>query len=206
VDHLILPQACASPNSGVNAITCREKSATETDKTGIIQSKHTDVKIGPESEQSVLISDPLPSTTPSSASGVYDSASDPVLVPSLDSCIPGAVGTIKHEAGSQQAVLEAAFNKGASFDVTGLEPSSASRKESSDMGNSHIHGKMVTKSQEFATSQSSDTSHHVDSCLAGSMGSRPPSSYSSRSQQLNTSQKGTLSPYMSCLPLTCLVL
>lgn len=39
-------------------------------------------------------------------SGVYSSASDPVLVPSLNPRNPGAVGAIKREAGSQKTALD----------------------------------------------------------------------------------------------------
>ncbi|XP_034678347.1 GBF-interacting protein 1-like isoform X1 [Vitis riparia] len=44
-------------------------------------------------------------TTPTSVSGVYSSASDSVLVPSPSSCLPGTMGTIKHEV-SQIAGVE----------------------------------------------------------------------------------------------------
>lgn len=46
------------------------------------------------------------SVTPASSSGGYFSASDPVLVPSNDSWITNAVGTIKREVGSQQIPVE----------------------------------------------------------------------------------------------------
>ncbi|XP_026406419.1 uncharacterized protein LOC113301783 isoform X6 [Papaver somniferum] len=43
---------------------------------------------------------------PPSVLGVYSSASDPVLVPSVDSRVPGAVGTIKREVRVQRAAVE----------------------------------------------------------------------------------------------------
>ena len=46
------------------------------------------------------------SVTPVSSSGGYFSASDPVLVPSHDSQISHAVGTIKREVGSQRTPVE----------------------------------------------------------------------------------------------------
>ena len=39
-------------------------------------------------------------------SGIYSSASDPVLDPSLNTQVPGAVGAIKREIGSQRIIDE----------------------------------------------------------------------------------------------------
>ncbi|XP_027170064.1 GBF-interacting protein 1-like isoform X2 [Coffea eugenioides] len=57
---------------------------------------------------------PTPTSTPTTASnsssapvsGVYSSASDPVLLPSLNPRNPGAVGTIKRETGNQRCAVE----------------------------------------------------------------------------------------------------
>ncbi|XP_060188258.1 GBF-interacting protein 1-like [Lycium barbarum] len=46
------------------------------------------------------------STTSASVSGVYSSASDPVLVPALNPRNPGTVGTIKREIGSQRTATD----------------------------------------------------------------------------------------------------
>ncbi|XP_019196963.1 PREDICTED: GBF-interacting protein 1-like isoform X2 [Ipomoea nil] len=52
-------------------------------------------------------SDLIISLASASASGVYSSASDPVLMPSLNPRNPGAVGTIKREIGTQRIANEA---------------------------------------------------------------------------------------------------
>lgn len=44
--------------------------------------------------------------TQTTSPGVYFSASDPVLVPSHDARLPGAVGAIKREVGSQRTPVE----------------------------------------------------------------------------------------------------
>ncbi|KAK9269387.1 hypothetical protein L1049_001159 [Liquidambar formosana] len=46
------------------------------------------------------------SMTPTSVSGVYSSASDPVLLPSLNSRVPGVLSTIRREVGSQRVNAE----------------------------------------------------------------------------------------------------
>ncbi|XP_077237567.1 flocculation protein (DUF1296) [Tasmannia lanceolata] len=133
----------------------------------------------------------LASATQASVSGVYSSASDPVLVPSLDSRVPGVVGTIKREVGSQRTAIESS-NKRVSRDTTEPELSPSTNEEaSSEIGNPFIHGKMPSKSQGIERSQLSETSQVVStsSHAGSSSSSRPSSNYSNRSQQLIGSQK-----------------
>ncbi|KAF8409763.1 hypothetical protein HHK36_005842 [Tetracentron sinense] len=143
----------------------------------------------------------LTSMAPASVSGVYTSASDPVLVPPLDSWLSCAVGTIKHEVGSQRTTVESnatmpaeskstanknfpnflQLNKIVSRDVTDSEMSSLNNeKEISEIGNSSMHERMPRKSQGAESTPST---------LDGSTASRPSSNYSSRSQQLIGPQK-----------------
>lgn len=51
-------------------------------------------------------SNPEHIASPSSVLGVYSSASDPVLVRSIDSRVPGAIGTIKREVRIQRAAAD----------------------------------------------------------------------------------------------------
>ncbi|CAH9063984.1 unnamed protein product [Cuscuta epithymum] len=55
-------------------------------------------------------SDTMFSVSTASASGVYSSASDPVLMPSLNPRNPGVVGTIKREIGTHRVANEAQSN------------------------------------------------------------------------------------------------
>lgn len=120
------------------------------------------------------------STTPSSSSAICFSSLDPVLVPSSDSRLPGPVGAIKREIGSNRPPGE---------------PNAAIHAENklaaaSEIGSSSIQGKMLSKSQGVGknqlieSSQPSSTSTHT-----GSSVSRPSSNYSSRSQQIIGPQK-----------------
>ncbi|KAH9793804.1 Flocculation protein [Citrus sinensis] len=112
---------------------------------------------------------PAGSSSTSSSSTVCFSSSDPVLVPSNDSRLPGAVGAIKREVGSHR---------------TPSEPTA------SEIGNSFMHGKMPSNSQGVVKTQLTESSqpssvpiHNVSSV------SRPPSNYGSRSQEIVGSQK-----------------
>ncbi|ONK79339.1 uncharacterized protein A4U43_C01F5360 [Asparagus officinalis] len=132
----------------------------------------------------------LSSPKQASGSGVYSSPSDPVLVPSLDARVPGSVGTIKREVGSQRISVEAAVDKVVSRDVSGLEFSSLTETDSSEVNNSHAHEKMQGKSQEFDGNQFFDVSQSSNSLShTSSAGSRPSSNYNNRAQQLSGPQK-----------------
>ncbi|MCD7456044.1 hypothetical protein HAX54_030518 [Datura stramonium] len=64
---------------------------------------------GTRFKDKILISRPnelVTRTTSASVSGVYSSASDPVLLPALDPRNPGTVGTIKREIGSQRTATD----------------------------------------------------------------------------------------------------
>ncbi|KAL7216466.1 hypothetical protein ACSBR1_028413 [Camellia fascicularis] len=101
--------------------------------------------------------------------GVYFSASDPVLVPSHDSRLPGAVGAIKREVGSQR---------------TPVEQNSLVTLEVSEVGSSIMQVKMPSKSMGVGKNQASDSSEPVSSTHGGSSVIRPLTNYNSRSQQV----------------------
>ncbi|CAL9013509.1 unnamed protein product [Prunus brigantina] len=129
--------------------------------------KNTTVKFGNED----LHEQPAPSSgsslvlpPPASTLAVCFSSSDPVLVPSNDSRLPGSVGTIKREVGSHH-------------------PSA------SEIGSSQAQGKVASKTQGVGKSQLADLSHPSSTSTHGSSGSRPSSNYSSRSQQSVGTQK-----------------
>ncbi|XP_043689113.1 GBF-interacting protein 1-like isoform X2 [Telopea speciosissima] len=147
--------------------------------------------------------------TPASVSGVYSSASDPVLVLSLDSRLPGAVGTIKRQVGSQRTSVEPnatisadskstvpqdltnhlQMDKTIAHDVVESEfASSTNEKAVSDIG-STMHSRMLAKSQGVDRNQLSEPSQPTSSTHGGSTASRPSSNYNNRSQQLIGPQK-----------------
>ncbi|GMN27563.1 hypothetical protein TIFTF001_001717 [Ficus carica] len=118
---------------------------------------------------------------PTSTSTVCFSPSDPVLMPSNDLRVPGAVGTIKREvvhrpSGEPNATIHVEKKLTvvfANYNMTASEISSSStqvKMPSKSQG--------VGKGQLAEFSQPSSTSAHV-----GSSNSRPSSNYSSRSQQ-----------------------
>ncbi|XP_058114862.1 GBF-interacting protein 1-like isoform X2 [Magnolia sinica] len=192
---------------GSGVLAPKESSAADANKTGNAPLSPADVKsssvsvIGGEREQF------LSPTIPVSASGVYSSASDPVLVPSLDSRIPGVVGTIKREVGSRRTAVEPtvtvpAESKTVSQDFTdplqidkivpcdSAGPESVDENASSEMGNPFMDGKMPSKSQGVERNQLSEAPQALSSSsLTGSSGSRPSSNYGSRSQPLTGPQK-----------------
>ncbi|KAL5972425.1 hypothetical protein ACLOJK_041679 [Asimina triloba] len=144
----------------------------------------------------------LTNTTSASVSGVYSSASDPVLVPSLDTSIPGVVGTIKREVGGQRAAVETTaidnrpmsqefgthpkINKSAFHDVPDSEHSpTINEKAVSESRNSFLQGKISNKSQGVERNQLVDVSQSASSTSRpGSSSSRPSSNYGNRSQQV----------------------
>ena len=176
-------------SSAIGTVSVKESlAATVTNKTG--KTSISDAKSSVSMQHVSSSNNHLSSPKPASGSGLYASASDPVLVPSLDSRIPGSVGTIKHEVGSQRIAVEASVNKGAG-DVSGSESSSLIAK-GSEMNYSYVHEKMQGKSQGFDGGQFSDASQATHSfSRTSSAGSRPSSNYSNRSLQLNGAQKGT---------------
>ncbi|MCL7035936.1 hypothetical protein MKW94_020706 [Papaver nudicaule] len=111
---------------------------------------------------------------PSSVLGVYSSSSDPVLVPSVDSRVPGAVGTIKREVKVQHAAGEP------NPDIP-TETISSTCQEIADSSQKTIKSPGVENSQQSELSEPS-------SSQGGSI-SRPSSNYGSRSQQISGPQK-----------------
>jgi len=178
-------------SSATDTVSVKESlAATVTDKNG--KPSISDAKSSVSVQHASKSHNHLSSLKLASGSGLYASTSDPVLVPSLDSDIPGSVGPIKHEVESQRKAVEATVNKGVSRDVSGSEASSLIGK-GSEMNHSYVHEKMQGKPQGFDGDQFSDAPQATHS-LSGtsSAGSRPSSNYSNRSQQLNGPQKGTI--------------
>ncbi|XP_021648944.2 GBF-interacting protein 1-like isoform X2 [Hevea brasiliensis] len=128
-------------------------------------------------------SEPLPSSSNSlvsvtltSSSTVCFSSSDPVLVPSNESWLPGTVGTIKREVGSHRAVVES-------------DAVIPAEKSASESGIPFLQGKIPGKSQVGKGQLSESSQPSSASIHGGSSGSRPSSNYSSRSQQVIGPQK-----------------
>ncbi|XP_038704232.1 GBF-interacting protein 1-like isoform X1 [Tripterygium wilfordii] len=116
----------------------------------------------------------------SSSSAVCFSSSDPVLVPTSDSWLPGAVGAIKREVGSNRT----------SGEQNSVVPAETKLASASEIGGT-LQGKMpssrfqgVGKTPMLESSQPSSSSTH-----GGSSGSRPSSNYSNRSQAIFGPQK-----------------
>ncbi|XP_068643175.1 GBF-interacting protein 1-like isoform X2 [Aristolochia californica] len=120
----------------------------------------------------------VPSMTPTSVSGVYSSASDPVLVQSLDTQNPGIVGTIKHDVGSQRTP-EPNKVMPSGIPDSSLPSSAINEKVSLEVGNPFMQGKIHGKS----CSDASPLSH------SGSVSNHPSSNYSSRSLHVIGPQK-----------------
>uniref|UniRef100_A0A5B7BJ76 Putative RNA polymerase II degradation factor 1 isoform X3 n=1 Tax=Davidia involucrata TaxID=16924 RepID=A0A5B7BJ76_DAVIN len=95
---------------------------------------------------------------PQLSSGVYSSASDPVLVPSLNSRIPG-VGTIKCEVGSQRIAAESSAKSSTAHDVAN-NLQAASRIANSTNRARTSKPQRVEKSQHSESSQASPLQSH----------------------------------------------
>ncbi|KAF6153826.1 hypothetical protein GIB67_001059 [Kingdonia uniflora] len=128
--------------------------------------------------------------SPDSVLGVYSSASDPVLVPSLDSRLPGAVGTIKREVKSQRTAIDSHTTVSAESNLVSCDAinsgisSPVIEKAASEVENA------TNKPQGGERSQSSESTHSISpSSHGGNSTSRPSSNYGTRSQQLIGSQK-----------------
>nr|XP_023891926.1 GBF-interacting protein 1-like isoform X2 [Quercus suber]POE61410.1 gbf-interacting protein 1 [Quercus suber] len=119
------------------------------------------------------------STTSSSSSAVCFSPLDPVLVPSNDSRLPGAVGAIKREVGSNRppgepnAVVHAENKLAAAAEISSTTQAKMSSKSQG-----------VGKNLLAESSQPSSTLTH-----SGSSVSRPSSNYNNRPQQIISPQK-----------------
>lgn len=177
----------------------------------VIGGEHIQPTLGPPSSEQ--LSSPM---MPASVSGVYSSSLDPVLVPSRDSRVPGAVGTIKREVGSQRTYVEPTtampaeskpvshesanhlqINNFVSHEVVDSEiSSSVNEKADSEIDNIFVHGKIPSKSQGSERNIPSEASQARPlSSHAGSSASRPSSNYSNRSQTIGL-QKGNISQGM----------
>ncbi|XP_042520223.1 GBF-interacting protein 1-like isoform X2 [Macadamia integrifolia] len=201
---------------GSDMNTSEDSSGFDTNKRGA-PSSHVNAKsdipasvVGASDGQPTPRSDHfLTSTTPASVSGVYSSALDPVLVPSLDSRLPGAVGTIKRQVGSQRisvdpnATISAdrksaapqdltnhlQMNKTIAHDAIESELSSTmNEKAVLEIGNA-MHSRMLAKSQGADRNHLSEPLQPTSSTHGSSTASRPSSNYSNRSQQLIGPQK-----------------
>ncbi|KAG5551419.1 hypothetical protein RHGRI_009739 [Rhododendron griersonianum] len=125
--------------------------------------------------------------TQAASPGVYFSTSDPVLVPSHDSRLPGAVGAIKRQVGSQRTPVE----------QNSLVLSDGKSADASDAGSSSMQVNMPTKSMGVGKHQLLDSTQPVLSTHGGSSVIRSSSSHNSHSQQTIGSQKGPQSTHGS---------
>ncbi|KAJ0989712.1 hypothetical protein J5N97_008068 [Dioscorea zingiberensis] len=179
-------QGSTSHVPDVNCVIKTEEIFTaKSNKTGTTMTS----KISESSQPVPVSSQVLSSKTAAYTSEVYSSASDPVLAPNLDVCAPGVVGTTKSEVETQSAVGKT-VNKVVSLDAADSELSSIDTKDSSEMGNNYMHGKLQGKSPRNEANQLLDTPQQMpSSSLAASISSRPSFNHSSRSQQLSAPHK-----------------
>ncbi|KAJ0988207.1 hypothetical protein J5N97_006563 [Dioscorea zingiberensis] len=191
VESLKSSQGPISQAVGVNCIIKAEESpATESMKKGPLADAKLSIASGPSIPGSMTPDQLQSSMKSSSIPGVYASASDPVLVPSFDTRAPALVGTIKREVGNMRPV-DKTSNSVVSHDVAGSELPSTGSKESSEFQNNYMHGKLQVKTPAFEANQLLDAPQDASSSsLTSSMGSRPSSNYSSRSQQQSAPHKG----------------
>ncbi|XP_010252821.1 PREDICTED: GBF-interacting protein 1-like isoform X2 [Nelumbo nucifera] len=198
------------PGSGINSP--EESSVVDANKlVSAPPALHGDSKIIPVSGIGVECVHPAPSPDMSLASGsvVYSSDSDPVLIPSFESRLPGAPGTVKCEVRSQCAVIEQSakdpaeskssasqdftnhllMNKLVSCEMTDPELSSSIDEKTTSIGNT-IPVKISSKHQGAERNQLPESSEpSSSSTYGGSSASRPSSNYNNRPQQLIGSQK-----------------
>ncbi|KAG1327437.1 GBF-interacting protein 1-like [Cocos nucifera] len=188
MEYQILGKGGPCQNSGGSVNTSVEEcSTTEINK--MVTQLPGNIKCVSASGQSIPNSDQFVSSrTTTTVSRVYASASDPVLVPSGDACIPGVIGAIVREVGSQQTPGVTDINRVASCDVASSELSSINGKNSSELGDSNKQGRMQSKSNGLDVIQISSQDGSSSSTTV-SVGSRPSSNYSSRSQPLSGPQK-----------------
>uniref|UniRef100_A0A1D1XR72 GBF-interacting protein 1 N-terminal domain-containing protein n=1 Tax=Anthurium amnicola TaxID=1678845 RepID=A0A1D1XR72_9ARAE len=173
-----------------------ESSFLEDSESGVTLPSLANSKSGPETVLGVMHGQPVqssyqfpPAGMPAAVSGVYASASDPILAPSLDAPVPGVVGsTIKREVASERIVVESINTKVVSDNETGFEISS-SEEAVSERGSSSIQGKMQSKSQIIDVNHLPDVSQPSPSSHFGSSSSRPSFNYSNRSQLIVGAQK-----------------
>ncbi|KAL3508342.1 hypothetical protein ACH5RR_027743 [Cinchona calisaya] len=96
-------------------------------------------------------------------SGVYSSASDPVLLPSLNSRNPGAVGAIKRETGSQQSSTEFIGSSSKSRLNVGQDGRNNSQ---ADTGTANRTSQGVEKSENSEPPRASSLLNHDKSCTS----------------------------------------
>ncbi|XVF81410.1 hypothetical protein PTKIN_Ptkin15bG0153000 [Pterospermum kingtungense] len=121
-------------------------------------------------------SDCSTTTTPASSSTICFSSSDPILVPSNDSRLPGSLGTIKREIGSNWTSTE----------INAVIPAEKKSASATEISSSFLQGK---KSSGVAKNPLNDSSQPSSTAIHGSSVSRPSSNYSGRSQQVTGPQK-----------------
>ncbi|KAF3638540.1 putative F-box protein CPR30-like [Capsicum annuum] len=109
-------------------------------------------------------------TASTSVSGVYSSASDPVLVPALNPRNPGTVGTIKREIGSQRTAADSTVspaNEGSLDSCQGAPQNTHAVIRTVDYKNTtgpkESRGVSVTAIQPVATNHESQHSKQVNS-------------------------------------------
>ncbi|XP_055810707.1 GBF-interacting protein 1-like isoform X2 [Solanum dulcamara] len=115
------------------------------------------------------------------SSGAYFSASDPVLLPSHDSRLPGAVGTIRREVSIQRAPFEH------------LPTSSNGSKTATEVSDSRSSTEQVNMSSKFLGSgknQLPESPQSASSAQGVSSLSRPTSNYNNRSPLVGPQKAG----------------
>ncbi|XP_010942881.1 uncharacterized protein [Elaeis guineensis] len=183
----ILGHGGTCQNSGGSVNTSVEECST-TEISKMATQLPGDINSVSASGQSIPNSDQFVSSRTTIVSRVYASASDPVLVQSCDACIPGVIGAIGCEVGGQRTPGVTDINRVASCDVASSELSSINGKNSSELGNSNKQGRTPSKSNGLDVIQISSQDGSSSSTTV-SVGSRPSSNYSSRSQPLSGPQK-----------------
>ncbi|CAK8537724.1 unnamed protein product [Lathyrus sativus] len=131
------------------------------------------------SDKSNQVATSASETGPASSSAHF-SSSDPVLVPTDNSWLPGVVGAIRCEVGSQHSLGESNAVNSAKNKLTAA----------SETGSPSVQEKIQGKSPRVAKNYGNETPSPSASVTLGSPSvSRPSSNYNNQSQQLNGPQK-----------------
>lgn len=127
-----------------------------------------------------------------SASGVYASPSDLIILPSSEGLAPNVAGTINCEVGTHQSIVDTTADIIVSHDINGSEFSFLQETVASEKSHTFINGKVKENLNEIEGGNVLNTSQTASpaSSITSASGSRPSSNYSNRSQHPGAPIKG----------------
>ncbi|CAI9772589.1 unnamed protein product [Fraxinus pennsylvanica] len=180
----VVPDGHASGGRGVNQI--KETGNTRLGKSGgppVDANRNPTTALGPRDGHQILNSSNRGTSLSSApSSGVHLSSSDLFVVPSQDSCLASALGTIKHEVESQRIPVEQMADtsvEGKSFAVSATEVGSS------------IEQKMPSNCQGAEKNNLIESPQTASSTLGGSSITRPSSNSNNRPQEIDPPKVGT---------------